>query len=453
MPTAFTNVLMQLQITKISILLSILLLLACNANAQFSQVKHSVYFDSDKYEINESEEKELLQLWDTLADDSILRIFIVGNTDNSADSLYNINLSQNRCNSVQDFFTHRKVNKTVFKVNYFGENKPIASNISEEGKQLNRRVDIRIVYTAKAVLSVVEPVVVEIDSCLGNDTTIILDNGTQLIFNTCEYNEIKECLQIKSARTTEELIEHNLRLETDNNIPLVTCGMIGLCLSPDCKTPNPLTEYITTVRFPFPDKPSCIPCSGNNAKVFLFNDDGSWTESTKPDDEIRIVRANGLKFYEMEMVINSKGCGWTNCDCKPPKCPKKWWKRRKDCPKARVKVPFGYTLIEAQIFIDCPQTMFDFAPADRKFLRRKRLGKKEVFCFYEPSLIQVVALDRKGDTLKLEPSPIDSVKHRIIFSKCKGTEKDKQKIMGIFSAKKRLFYKKYKIRKQDLTKE
>jgi hypothetical protein len=432
--------------TKNIILIFSMLLFAISANGQISQIKESVYFDSDKFELREAEEVKLTQLWDSLSTDSILRIYITGNTDNSADSFYNINLSKNRCNTIQDFFTSRKVSTDIFLVNYFGENKPIADNLSVQGKQENRRVDIKVIYKKQESLVIEEIIESVIDTCKGVDTTIILKNGTELVFNRCEYNEIKECLEIKSIRTTEELIESNLGLTTDDNIPLITCGMISICLS-NCGIQKTCFDYPVKVRFPFPsDNEECLPCEKRVARVFNLNGSGTWTGANRRQEKISIVKVGKQKYYQME--VKCPDCSFKNCDC--PRCdklPKK--ERRKVCPKVKLKLPYRYQLIGANIFVDCPPTILYFTPDITKFIIRKNIAKTETKCYKGDHKIQVLAIDRKGDTVQIKLSPLANIKHKILFSHCKLDERDNQKALGLFPAKKRAFYRKYRIRKKD----
>jgi len=437
--------------TKNNILLIILLLFSSKVNAQHPQMDVSVYFENDQFEFIESEEKKLAQHWDSISNDSILRIYISGNTDNSADSLYNIELSKNRCKTVQDFFAAKHVKQEVFKINYFGENKPIASNTSEEGKQKNRRVDVRIIYTSKEINTVEDTVLQTIDTCIGVDTTIILENGTELVFNRCEYNEIRECLEIKSIRTTDEMIENGTQLITHDDIPLITCGMISICLSSDCHVQKSCFDYPVIVRFPFPsDNEECLPCERRVARVFNMNGSGTWTGANAREEKIEIVTIGKTKYYQLE--IKCPDCNFKNCDC--PRCdklPKRV--RKKVCPKVKLKLPRKYELISAQIFVDCPPTILYFAPDDSKLIVRKNVAKTETKCYKGEHRIQVLAVDAKGDTLHIELSPLAPIKHRILFSHCKLPGKDHQRILGIFPAKKRAIYRKYRVRKRDFAVE
>jgi hypothetical protein len=431
--------------TKNIFLILALMLLAFSANAQFSEVKESLYFNNDKFELKELEEKKLIQLWDSISSDSILRIYITGNTDNSADSLYNIELSKNRCNTVQEFLTFRNVNEAIFKVNYFGENKPIADNISEKGKQENRRVDIRILYKEKESAILKDTLIQAIDTCIGVDTTIILENGTELIFNKCEYEEMKECLKITTIRTADELINSGIGLNTTDNIPLVTCGMINICLIPECKVRKLCFDYPIKVRFPYPKE--CVPCERQAARVFNINGEGTWTDVGRIE-KIRVIKIGSEKYYELE--IKCPDCNFKNCDCKRCKDLKKK-ERRKVCPKVKLKLPYKYELIEANIYVDCPPTILNFTPDTFKNILRKNLAKTETKCYPEDHRIQVSAINTKGDTVRIDLRPLEEIKHRILFSHCKLSpkEKDNQKVWRLLPANRRAIYRKYKVRKRD----
>ena len=56
---------------------------------------------------------------------------------------YNQVLSENRANSVKDFLVKNGITADIT-TKGFGEKKPIATNSTKEGKQLNRRVEIII---------------------------------------------------------------------------------------------------------------------------------------------------------------------------------------------------------------------------------------------------------------------------------------------------------------------
>jgi outer membrane protein OmpA-like peptidoglycan-associated protein len=69
---------------------------------------------------------------------------IVGHTDNVGSDKYNQDLSQRRAMSVAQYFESQQVNGLRLATAGKGESQPVASNASEGGRQLNRRVEIYV---------------------------------------------------------------------------------------------------------------------------------------------------------------------------------------------------------------------------------------------------------------------------------------------------------------------
>ncbi|HMU39393.1 MAG TPA: OmpA family protein [Pseudomonadota bacterium] len=77
-----------------------------------------------------------------------LEILIEGHCDIRADDAYNLNLSQRRANAVLKFLLLRGVEPNRLKAQGFGRSRPIATNDTEEGMALNRRVEFTILKVA-----------------------------------------------------------------------------------------------------------------------------------------------------------------------------------------------------------------------------------------------------------------------------------------------------------------
>lgn len=73
------------------------------------------------------------------------QIVVAGHTDNTGSDEYNQALSERRAGSVETYFTSSGVIAERMTVKGFGESEPVATNDTEEGRQLNRRVDLLIV--------------------------------------------------------------------------------------------------------------------------------------------------------------------------------------------------------------------------------------------------------------------------------------------------------------------
>jgi outer membrane protein OmpA-like peptidoglycan-associated protein len=69
---------------------------------------------------------------------------VVGHTDNVGTDRYNQSLSQRRAHSVAQYFESQRVDPLRLATAGKGEGEPVASNASEAGRQLNRRVEIYV---------------------------------------------------------------------------------------------------------------------------------------------------------------------------------------------------------------------------------------------------------------------------------------------------------------------
>ena len=74
-------------------------------------------------------------------------IRVEGHTDNVGTEVYNMDLSRKRAQAVSDLLVQRSISSQRVNIIGFGEANPIASNNSETGRQMNRRVEIKIVPT------------------------------------------------------------------------------------------------------------------------------------------------------------------------------------------------------------------------------------------------------------------------------------------------------------------
>jgi outer membrane protein OmpA-like peptidoglycan-associated protein len=70
---------------------------------------------------------------------------ISGHTDSTGDAMYNQGLSERRAEAVRRYLAAQQIREVRLVARGFGARAPIASNDSAEGRQLNRRVEIRLV--------------------------------------------------------------------------------------------------------------------------------------------------------------------------------------------------------------------------------------------------------------------------------------------------------------------
>lgn len=106
----------------------------------------NVFFDFDKSDLKTESTAELNRLIKLLALYPDIRIQLEGHTDSMGSDEYNQALSERRVTAVKDFLIANGVPATkIAGVIGFGEIKPIETNETDEGRAINRRVELRIV--------------------------------------------------------------------------------------------------------------------------------------------------------------------------------------------------------------------------------------------------------------------------------------------------------------------
>ncbi|MEZ4978091.1 MAG: DUF5723 family protein [Chitinophagales bacterium] len=103
-------------------------------------------FESGKAIIKKSSYASLETLAKIMVDHKDYLLLIEGHTDNVGNDDSNMKLSQSRADAVKTFLIEKGVNLARINTKAFGETKPIASNDTAEGRQLNRRVELTIVF-------------------------------------------------------------------------------------------------------------------------------------------------------------------------------------------------------------------------------------------------------------------------------------------------------------------
>jgi outer membrane protein OmpA-like peptidoglycan-associated protein len=76
---------------------------------------------------------------------NITKIRIEGHTDSDGADKYNKKLSQKRADAVKAFLVQAGITEDRMEAVGYGEEKPIASNDTDEGKEQNRRVEFNII--------------------------------------------------------------------------------------------------------------------------------------------------------------------------------------------------------------------------------------------------------------------------------------------------------------------
>jgi OOP family OmpA-OmpF porin len=105
----------------------------------------AILFDFDKFDINSVAGKQLEEIARLMKKNKSMYMEISGHTDIIGNHNYNDTLSLRRANQVIAHLTSKGIPKERMQVKYFGSNKPVASNETDEGRAQNRRVEFRII--------------------------------------------------------------------------------------------------------------------------------------------------------------------------------------------------------------------------------------------------------------------------------------------------------------------
>lgn len=108
-------------------------------------INKNILFEFDKAVVQKEALGELESLINIMMDRPEIKIELQGHTDAVGAESYNTYLSQNRVNAVRDFLIANGIETSRIKCLYHGELKPKATNNNAEGRQQNRRVEVRFV--------------------------------------------------------------------------------------------------------------------------------------------------------------------------------------------------------------------------------------------------------------------------------------------------------------------
>ncbi len=105
-----------------------------------------VYFDTNKYTINDASSEGLNELFQFLNTNPDVVVEIGGHTNNAMwpDSSFANQLSTNRAKAVANWLVTKGIASERVQFKGYGWTKPIEPNITDEGRKKNQRVEITI---------------------------------------------------------------------------------------------------------------------------------------------------------------------------------------------------------------------------------------------------------------------------------------------------------------------
>ena len=109
-----------------------------------------ILFATGKADLNASSQTSITEIAKVLKENSDMDIAIIGHTDNTGTDKVNNPLSVNRAKSVQNSLKKEGVTN-IKRVEGQGSTNPVADNATEDGRKLNRRVEVYM-YASKQMV-------------------------------------------------------------------------------------------------------------------------------------------------------------------------------------------------------------------------------------------------------------------------------------------------------------
>ena len=107
-------------------------------------MRDRILFDTGKADVKPASQQSLDKLAGILKKYDKTEITVAGHTDSTGGRAYNQQLSERRANSVRLYLSQHGVVPSRMTAMGFGEDQPVASNASPDGRSMNRRVELHI---------------------------------------------------------------------------------------------------------------------------------------------------------------------------------------------------------------------------------------------------------------------------------------------------------------------
>ncbi|XOV68433.1 MAG: OmpA family protein [Fluviicola sp.] len=375
--------------------------------------EYNVLYDSDKSKIRDVHQSELKELFKNTSIQDIERIALIGHTDSDASEAYNLNLSKERVQGVKAFLLNNGIPEDLIYSTFVGEQEPRESNSSAEGKQANRRVQMKLFL--KPILHESVEIVEKVNDCL-EDTVITLPQGTRYKINKCFYLQNPDCVKIKEFYTAKALAEEGLLTVSEDGDQLISSGMMDYEVCDGIE----VDIFIPSLG---------IPCGAQKMQRWEANEEGAWVLVSP--NEVPVVQIADQEYFQLSV----SGIGRLNMDVIPaPSMPP---------PKTRFKRKWrsGLNLKSVSVYCDCPLTGV-------RNTSKKGKGKKVIVdrTCCPSALVKIEATDKDGNLLEFETRPLSELNGNTFMGSCPTTPRSK---FLFIRTRNKVMHRKYKISRDD----
>ena len=103
-----------------------------------------ILFEFDEAQLDDAGIDQLNLVLEIMLQNKSYKLEMIGHTDSFGREGYNLELSQSRASVVIEYLAARGIDRSRLSMVWKGENEPISSNVTADGRQQNRRVEFRV---------------------------------------------------------------------------------------------------------------------------------------------------------------------------------------------------------------------------------------------------------------------------------------------------------------------
>ncbi len=276
-----------------NVLLLLTVFLTVNLHAAVIKDTASVFFDTDKHNLQKEGVDALASVLDNIPVDADAGWVIHGHTDNRGSQDYNESLSRRRATEVRSFLISAGVDSALIRMDYYGETLPVAPNNAANNMKQNRRVELSVQWYQFESIEEMEaewrPGSKSFELKPDRDTVIAGSQGTRILIESNAFvddqgRSITESVnfQLTEALSMESFILNGLATMSGDHM-LESGGMLKM----EARTVSGQQVFID------PKRPLSVrvPTDSVRPRMQLFaSDDGAdWTkEGQKISDSLKI---------------------------------------------------------------------------------------------------------------------------------------------------------------------
>ena len=150
-----------------------------------------ILFPHNEYCLTQDAKKNIDSLLNHLGKEKINTAYAVsieGHTDYTGTDTYNLKLSKKRTQEVKKYLFSKGLQDNRITGNWYGEKKPVLSNITEMGRQKNRRVEMSF---TRLVEQKVEKKKAPKEKRTAEKKIVTGEKGNIAIFDSCSFSTVK----------------------------------------------------------------------------------------------------------------------------------------------------------------------------------------------------------------------------------------------------------------------